>query len=263
MSNLTLTLIQTTLFWEDIDANLDHFSRKLEDVPSTADLVVLPEMFSTGFTMNAAAVAQNMQDSAVAWLRRQARAHTVHIAGSLVIEENRHFYNRLVWAAPDGELHLYDKRHLFRMAGEDKVYSGGNKQLTVHLNGWHIRPFICYDLRFPTWIRNLDNAYDLALFVANWPQPRALQWQTLLKARAIENLSFVVGLNRVGHDGNGVDYSGDSAVIAPDGEALAELNADDVSHTVTIDKDRLSAYRRRFPAYLDMDRDMIRDPSQL
>jgi predicted amidohydrolase len=146
------------------------------------------------------------------------------------------------------------------MAGEDKVYRGGNKQLTVPLKEWHIRPFICYDLRFPTWIRNLDNAYDLALFVANWPQPRALQWQTLLKARAIENLSFVVGLNRVGRDGNGVDYSGDSAVIAPDGEALAELNADDVIHTVTLAKDSLSAYRRRFPAYLDMDRDMIRGP---
>jgi predicted amidohydrolase len=255
MSDLRIALVQTELYWEDIDANLEMFSRKLEDLPADTDLVVLPEMFTTGFTMNAAAVAQKMSDSAVDWLKLQAQRLSAAITGSLVIEDRGGVYNRLVWAAADGKIFTYDKRHLFRYAGEHEVYQPGNSRLIVSLGQWQVCPFICYDLRFPKWTRNLNNQYDLAVFVANWPAPRALHWRRLLQARAIENQSYVIGVNRVGTDGKGLAYSGDSAVIDPLGHVLFERQGTPCVKCVTLSYTRLKTYREEFPAWMDADLD--------
>jgi predicted amidohydrolase len=175
----------------------------------------------------------------------------------MIIEDGGGYLNRLIWARPEGELHHYDKRHLFRMAGEEKVYRAGEKHLTVDLRGWKIRPFVCYDLRFPIWTRNIDNAYDAAIFVANWPAPRSGHWRKLLAARAIENQAYVIGANRVGTDGDSRSFIGDSAVFDPGGEALLQM--DDVRgiQTVRLSAEALTAYRESFPAWMDADRGLV------
>ena len=260
MPDLTITLVQQELVWEDIAANLAAFEEVLGRIDDPTDLIVLPEMFSTGFSMEPAPIAETMDGSAVNWMREQAGTKEAVVMGSLVIEEAGAYYNRLVWAAPDGDMGAYDKRHRFRMAGEHEVYAGGDRLTTLEVNGWRIRPFVCYDLRFPIWTRNLDNAYDAAVFVANWPAPRAAHWRQLLRARAIENLSWVVGVNRVGMDGNGREYSGDSAVIAPDGEVVFENHNEACLKTVTLSRNRLDTYRENFPAWKDADVDLLNLP---
>jgi omega-amidase len=213
MQNLIVTFIQTELVWEDIQANLEMLDEKIGAIENPTDLILLPEMFSTGFSMNPVGLAETMHGNTVAWMIKKATEKSADIAGSLMVEEDGCYFNRLIWAKPDGRVLTYDKRHLFRMTGEEKVYSAGSHRLTVELKGWRIRPFICYDLRFPVWMRNSDNPYDLAIVIANWPASREIQWQTLLRARAIENQSYVIGVNRVGVGGKQIEYNGYSCVV--------------------------------------------------
>ena len=258
MPDLTVTLIQTALAWEEIDANLAMLDARLDAISEPTRLIVLPEMFSTGFSMNATQCAETMDDRAVGWLRAKATAKGVHIAGSLMIKDQERYYNRLVWAHPDGAITTYDKKHLFRYAGEEKIYAAGLKRVTLEIDDWRIRPFICYDLRFPIWCRNLNKAYDLAIFVANWPARRAAHWKALLRARAIENQAYVIGVNRVGEDGNGHAYDGDSAVITPTGDYLFEKHADACVFTLQLSRKALDDYRATFPAWMDADGEMLR-----
>ena len=253
MRDLTVTLIQCELTWENPEVNLAMFDRRLDQSVQETDLVVLPEMFSTGFSMHALELAQDMNGPAVAWMGAAAEHHRVDITGSMIIRDGQHYYNRLIWAKPEGSIMTYDKRHLFRMSGEHEIYSAGDRTITVELKGWHIRPFICYDLRFPIWTRNTKNQYDLAIFIANWPAPRSMHWETLLRARAIENLCYVVGVNRVGIDGNGLPYDGKSAIIGPAGEVLFQQKDTPVVHTQTLSRQVLTSYRKAFPAWMDAD----------
>ncbi len=253
MQDLTLTLVQADPIWENIDTNLAGFDEALEAVSKPTDLILLPEMFTTGFTMNAAKLAQGMDGSGVRWIRDKAKQKKADVAGSLIIRENGRFFNRLVWAKPDETLFTYDKRHLFRMAGEDRTYAAGKTRLTVSLKGWRLRPFICYDLRFPVWCRNGPNSYDLLVFVANWPQARSAHWKTLLAARAVENQCYVVGVNRVGKDGNGLSYSGDSSIIDPQGNVLLEIAQKPFTVTQALSRQALTDYRAAFPVWMDAD----------
>jgi predicted amidohydrolase len=251
MPDLTLTLVQSELVWERRKANLDRFRERLAPLAGTTDLVVLPEMFSTGFTMNAGPLAETMQGPTLAWMQATARQLDAAVTGSAIIRDNGQLYNRLLWVAPDGAVATYDKRHLFRMSGEHEVYAAGREPLTVTLKGWRVRPFICYDLRFPRWCRNRRPAYDLAIFVANWPAARAGHWRVLLEARAIENQCYVVGVNRVGTDGNGLAYRGDSAVIDPQGKVRYQRADREDVFTTTLSHADLNAYREAFPAWKD------------
>jgi omega-amidase len=253
MQDLTVTLIQTELFWEDIPANLAMFDKKIDSISEKTDVIILPEMFSTGFTMNAEKLAEPMTGSAVSWIADKAKQKNVHILGSVIIEEDKKYFNRLLWAKPDGEILTYDKKHLFRMAGEHKVFSAGNSYLTVTVNGWKMHPFICYDLRFPIWCRNINNQYDIAIYVANWPARRAPHWKLLRAARAVENQSYVIGVNRVGQDGNGLAYCGDSAIIDPMGNILFQQADTPCLHTATLNYDRVKEYRETFAAWQDAD----------
>jgi len=199
-----------------------------------------------------------MNGRAVAWLRETARHAAAAVVGSIIVADNGRYYNRLCWVDPSGEMATYDKKHLFRYAGEDKVYTAGRASLLVELNGWKIRPFVCYDLRFPAWIRNMTSAYDLALFIANWPQRRAEHWKVLLQARAIENQTFVIGLNRIGTDGNGLYHSGESSVIDPVGNILFRSAHAPCIFTLTLERSRLDDYRQRFPVWKDADQFLLR-----
>ncbi len=260
MQDLKVTLIQSELVWEDIDSNLTEFDAKITAIEEDTHLVILPEMFSTGFSMNAAALAQDMEGSAVQWIQKKSRDIHADIVGSIIINDEGKFYNRLVWAKPEGNLLAYDKRHLFRMAGEEKIYSAGSKNITVELNGWKIRPFICYDLRFPVWTRNMKNQYDMAVFIANWPERRAEHWRVLLQARAVENQCYVIGVNRVGTDGNGLTYSGDSSVIDPWGTVIFQKSNHPCTITTQLTYDLLKRCREDFPVWMDADHDIIRLP---
>ncbi|MEQ8152494.1 MAG: amidohydrolase [Smithellaceae bacterium] len=260
MQDLTVTLIQTQLVWEDIDANLAALDKKIDDISETTDVIILPETFTTGFTMNASKVAEPMSGSAVSWIVHKSRQKNAHILGSVIIEEGGKYFNRLLWAQPDGGLATYDKKHLFRMAGEHKVFSPGNSHLTVEVKGWKLRTFICYDLRFPVWVRNIANEYDVAVFVANWPARRAPHWKLLMPARAVENQVYVVGVNRVGEDGNGIAYSGDSAVIDPLGNILFQQADIPCTHTAKLSYDRIREYRETFAVWRDADGDAVSFP---
>lgn len=253
MPDLTITLVQAELVWETIQPNLDRFQAEIDSIDAQTDLIILPEMLSTGFSMQADPLAEEMDGTTVTWMRNIAATTQTVITGSVMIRDGGKFYNRLIWARPDGTMEKYDKKHLFRYAGEERIYTAGNRRITVELNGWKIRPFICYDLRFPIWTRNLDNAYDLAIFVANWPKRRSPHWRTLLRARAIENQAYVAAVNRVGRDGNGIDYSGDSAVIDPLGKVLFEETNDACTTTLRLSKKTLTDYRQQFPAWKDAD----------
>jgi predicted amidohydrolase len=257
MQDLTITLVQTDLLWEDIDGNLDRLDAAIDGIREPTDLIILPEMFSTGFSMNAMLLAEKMNGKAVSWLRNKATQKNVVIAGSVMVKEAGRFYNRLVWARPDGEPLIYDKKHLFRHAGEEKIYTAGSQQLTASLNGWKVRPFICYDLRFPIWTRNLNRAYDLAIFVASWPAARADHWRTLLKARAIENQAYMAAVNRVGTDGNGLSYSGHSALIDPTGQVLFEEENRPCTVTLSLCYRLLNDWRTQFPVLKDADGDLL------
>jgi omega-amidase len=258
MQDLIVTLVQTHLVWEDIDANLELMDNWVDGITVPTDLIILPEMFSTGFSMNARMLAEGMSGKAVTWMRHKATEKNAVITGSVMVTDGRRFFNRLVWARPNGDPITYDKRHLFRYAGEEKIFAPGGHRLTMEIRGWRIRPFICYDLRFPIWVRNLDPTYDLALFVANWPARRADHWRTLLRARAIENQAFVAAANRVGTDGNGFEYSGHSALIDPMGRVLFEEEDAACTHTLQLKYEVLANYRSRFPAWMDADGDLVK-----
>ncbi|ALZ85694.1 carbon-nitrogen hydrolase [Pseudomonas oryzihabitans] len=250
--DLRLALLQTELVWHDPAANRAHFEQLLARVGET-DLVILPEMFTTGFSMESAVLAEPADGPTAVWLREQARRIGAVVTGSLIVqdEDGRH-RNRLLWATPEGELLHYDKRHLFRMAGEHEHYAPGEQRLVLTLKGWRIRPLICYDLRFPVWSRAQDDT-DLLLYVANWPAPRRGHWNRLLPARSIENLCYVAAVNRIGSDGNGHPYAGDSQVLDFQGEPLVEAGAvAGIFHT-TLSATALTAYRERFPAQRDAD----------
>lgn len=258
MQDLKVALIQANLVWEDHTANLVHLNDRISQVPADVHLIVLPEMFSTGFSMHPANLAQCMDGPVVSWMLDRSQESKADITGSLIVEEAGLFYNRLIWVKPDGSIYGYDKKHLFRYAGEEKVYAPGDRQLLVDCHGWNIRPFICYDLRFPIWTRNLDNAYDAAVFVANWPQRRAAHWKALLKARAIENQCYVAGVNRVGVDGNGHHYSGDTCIIDPLGRLVAAMSHKEAIVSGVFSVAVLKDYRKAFPAWMDADQELLK-----
>jgi omega-amidase len=256
---LKVTLVQGATRWHDAPGNRAYYGEWVRQAKGS-DLIVLPETFLSGFSNDTRASAEAMDGEGVAWLSALAMEVGAVICGSLAIREHDTVYNRLLWMRPDGSFAQYDKRHLFRMAGEHTRYGGGNERLIVELKGWRILPQVCYDLRFPVWLRNARLAsanggmdYDLALFVANWPAPRRQPWRTLLRARAIENLCYVIGVNRVGVDGNELPYAGDSAVIDPLGEPLIECGAQPQLVTATLDPDALLLHREHFPAWMDAD----------
>ncbi len=254
---LYVTVIQSFIHWENRDENLAGFTRLTKDVDGT-DLIVLPEMFTTGFSMNPALYAEETDGESMRWMYQTARKKNCVVTGSIMTRESGRYYNRLVWMRPSGEYLVYDKRHLFRFAGEHKHYTPGSRKLLTRVKGWKIYPLICYDLRFPVWCKNRLDAgsydYDLMINIANWPAARSVAWKTLLSARAIENQSFVCGVNRVGEDGNGIDHSGDSLLAGPEGNLLwqAEPSAGSVE-TVTLQKEALENSRGRLEAGLDWD----------
>jgi omega-amidase len=253
---LSFTLIQSNLFWEDIDANLNMFTQKINSINEPTNIVVLPEMFSTGFTMQPQLFAQKMDGQTINWMKKMAQSKKIILVGSIIIQDDNLFYNRLIWMQPDGTFSYYNKRHCFAFAGENKHYTAGNKKLIAQVNGYKINTQICYDLRFPVWARqpnNYQNFYDVLLYVANWPERRSFAWKSLLVARAIENQCYVVAVNRVGVDGNNINHSGDSMVINPLGEILYHKeNVEDIA-TILIDKNEIETIRNRFPFLSDAD----------
>jgi len=251
MRDLTVNLIQTELQWESPADNRAHFESLITAQSGTTDLWVLPEMFTTGFSMNALANAEPVNGPTYQWLQRLAKEQDAAITGSVAIQDGGHVFNRLLFATPEGITH-YDKRHLFRMAGEHNRYAPGNLRTITQWRGWRIKLEVCYDLRFPVFSRNRGD-YDLLLYVANWPSRRAQHWRTLLAARAIENAACVIGVNRIGADANGLDYSGDSMAIDAQGNALIDMQAREGVATATLSMDALQAWREQFPAHLDAD----------
>ena len=249
---MKIALIQTHLIWENALENRSHLAQKITGFMEDVDLIVLPEMFSTGFTMHPKHVAETMQGETIAWLQHLAEAKNCAITGSLVIEENGNFYNRLVFVFPDGKMQHYDKRHLFSLAGEEKEYTSGTKKLIVDYRGWKISPLICYDLRFPVYSRNSED-YDLLIYVANWPKARANAWNSLLKARAIENMSYTIGVNRIGIDENKNHYSGDSQVVDSMGNYVLEPQQSDKVFIVELDKNTQNRNRKKFGFLNDAD----------
>ena len=264
MSTLHFSLIQSSLFWEDKGANLDQFARKIKSIEQPTEIIVLPEMFNTGFSMQPQKLAETMEGPTVDWMRRMAFEKRAVITGSLIIEENGVYYNRLIWMLPNGQLGFYDKRHLFAFAGEDQYYMPGNKRLIASVKGWKINLQICYDLRFPVWARQQstlhkkdqeenNTEYDVLLYVANWPEKRNHAWKTLLTARAIENQCFTIGVNRVGLDGNNIAHSGDSMVVGPLGEVLYHCaHEEDIFH-IQLQKEEFKNTRTQFPFWKDAD----------
>jgi omega-amidase len=260
MQNLRISLVQGATRWHDPAGNRDYYGRLIAPLHGITDLILLPETFTSGFSNDAIDQAEGMDGPTVAWLCEQSCRLGAAITGSVQIRDAGGVFNRLFFATPDGGLQHYDKRHLFRYAKEHERYAAGRERLTVEYKGWRICPLVCYDLRFPVYSRNRFDVerpggmdYDLLLYVANWPAARAYPWKTLLRARAIENLCFVAGLNRVGTDGNGLDYSGDSAVIDFLGHPLSEATDEEVVTTTSLPAAQLLAHRERFPAMLDGD----------
>jgi omega-amidase len=294
MSGLTITIIQSILHWENKAANLAMFERKIFSIEERTEVVVLPEMFSTGFSMNPEQLAETMEGETVQWMKRMAAEKKIILTGSVIIEdagqsamnENADqntlsspgqtetvrpgFYNRLIWMLPNGQYGYYDKRHLFAFAGEDKHYTAGTKRQIASVKGWKINLQVCYDLRFPVWSRQTSPSgslsatggkggiaapeYDVLVYVANWPERRSIAWKTLLVARAIENQCYVIGVNRVGTDGNNIYHSGDSMVVDPLGEVLYYMKDEEDIFTITLDKNHLDTVREKFPFWKDADR---------
>ncbi len=252
-NTLNVTLLQTGLVWENPKENRTRFDAKIKAISEDTDLIILPELFSSGFTMNAAAVAEPMYGDTLLWLKTKAKQKQAALMGSLVILENSKFYNRLVFVEPSGEVSYYNKRHSFTLAGEDKTYTSGTKKVIFNYKGWKICPQICYDLRFPVWARNTSN-YDVLVYVANWPKTRIDAWDTLLKARAIENMSYCIGVNRIGKDGNNYEYPGHSAAYDVLGNSLTSLKEnEDASQTITLEKNHINTYRNKLKFLDDKD----------
>ena len=266
MSQLTITTIQTNLVWEDKVANLQLLEEKINAIEEKIEIVVLPEMFSTGFSMQPQLFAETMEGETVDWMRRIAEDKRIIVTGSIIIKEENHFYNRLIWMLPNGDVGFYNKRHLFAYGEEDKHYTAGNKRLIASVKGWKINLQVCYDLRFPVWARQAapslpppkveekaNPEYDVLIYVANWPERRSHAWKTLLCARAIENQCYVVGVNRVGTDGHNINYSGNSLVIDPLGEVLYHMAEEEDIFTITLQKEWLEEVRTKFPFWKDGD----------
>ena len=268
MSSITITLVQTQLFWEQKEANLRLLEEKINQLQQPTHVIVLPEMFNTGFSMRPQLLAEEMNGSTVEWMKRIAAEKRVILTGSLMVKEpveapagSFRYYNRLVWMLPNGQCGVYDKRHLFGYAGEDQHFTPGNRRLVASVNGWRFHLQVCYDLRFPVWARQQSTAepeYDVLLYVANWPERRKQAWRTLLQARAIENQCYVVGVNRVGADGNGIDHSGNSMVVDPMGDILYEKEQEEDLHTITLSKEHLLEVRSKLPFLKDADDFVIR-----
>lgn len=255
MQNLKVTIIQSDLKWEDKLYNLEQFATKIGSIKEDTDIIVLPEMFTTGFTMKAKEFAEPLNSNTLAWMQTQAKLKNTAITGSFICEENNKYYNRLLWVNANGDYFFYDKRHLFRMANEDETYSNSSKKLIVNCKGWNIALQVCYDLRFPVWSRRTkEYNYDALIYVANWPERRALPWKVLLQARAIENQSYVIGVNRIGNDGNDVYHSGDSCVFDFKGEKISQTSSSvSAIETLELNKANLDDFRNNFPAHLDAD----------
>ena len=257
MSELIITTIQTNLHWEDKAANLQMLEDKINSISAKTEIVVLPEMFSTGFSMQPKKLAETMDGETVQWMKRIVTAKKIILTGSVIIEEKGNYFNRLIWMLPNGQYGIYDKRHRFAYAGEDEHFTAGTKRLIASVKGWKINLLVCYDLRFPVWARQSplstrrgaggEVEYDVLIYVANWPERRIHAWKTLLQARAIENQCYVAGVNRVGKDGNDISYSGESMVIDPMGEALYHKKDVEDVFTVTLDKTHLDTVREKFP----------------
>ena len=253
MQNLKVALLQVNLIWQNAEQNRIHFSKKINEIKEPIDLIVLPEMFTTGFTMNPKDVAETMQGDTVKWMQTIASEKNTAIAGSVVILENKKYFNRFLFVHPSGTINMYDKRHLFTLAGEHKAFTAGNNKLIIDYKGWKICPLICYDLRFPVWSRNIEG-YDLLIYVANWPKPRISAWDTLLKARAIENMSYTIGVNRVGVDANNMEYTGHSKIIDPSGDILKEISQNTEGFViVNLTKNMLNLTRQKFQFLNDRD----------
>jgi omega-amidase len=261
MASLTITVIQTDLHWENKAANLQMLEEKINSIKEKTEVVVLPEMFTTGFSMQPSKLAETMEDETVQWMKRISATKKIILTGSVIIEENRNYFNRLIWMLPNGQYGVYDKRHRFAYAGEDAQFTAGTKRLIASVKGWKINLLVCYDLRFPVWARQASSSaqaetapeYDVLIYVANWPERRVHAWKTLLQARAIENQCYVIGVNRVGKDGNDIQYTGESMVIDAMGEALYhKKDAEDI-FTITLKKEDLDTVRKKFPFWKDAD----------
>jgi predicted amidohydrolase len=271
MSTLSCTLIQANLFWEDAAANRKMFEEKISSIKQKTEVIILPEMFSTGFSMQPEKLAEAMDGETIAWMKKIASTKKIILTGSLIIKvpspsertEGEAYFNRLVWILPNGDHGCYDKRHLFAYGDEHNHYSAGSKRLIASAKGWKINLQVCYDLRFPVWARQSPSStsnsheYDLLIYVANWPERRSLAWRTLLHARAIENQCYVIGVNRVGEDGNKIYHAGDSMVIDPIGEILYHKKDEEDIFTIELNKAHLEAIRKRFPFWNDADRFII------
>ncbi|WP_334056138.1 amidohydrolase [Polaribacter sp. P097] len=245
--------IQADLIWENPAENLKCFEDKIKNLSTNTDLVVLPEMFTTGFTMQPKNVAESMNGLSITWMKKMANEYDIAITGSLVIEDGNQFYNRLVFIQPSGKIDVYDKRHSFTLAGEHKVYSSGTERIIIDFKGWKICPLICYDLRFPVWARNTEN-YDILIYMANWPDTRIKAWRTLLKARAIENMSYTIGVNRTGLDANNYQYSGSSLIVDCLGETLSNLAENEVGIiSAILKKDHQNKVRNKLGFLKDKD----------
>ncbi|WP_420385525.1 amidohydrolase [Roseivirga sp.] len=253
MQDLKLALIQSDIHWHEIGANLAMFEEKIWQIQEEVDVILLPEMFQTGFTMEHNGLAEPMNFNTFKWMRQMASQKNAVVCGSYIVKEDGQVFNRLLWMQPDGAFYKYDKRHLFRMANEHDHFDMGKDRLIVEWRGWKICPMICYDLRFPVWSRNVNLEYDLLLYVANWPAVRVNAWDALLKARAIENVSYTIGLNRVGKDGVGIEYNGHAGAYSPKGEVLTFSDQEEIL-IVSLSGEDLLRFREKFPAQLDADR---------
>ncbi|HEY5368224.1 MAG TPA: nitrilase family protein [Hanamia sp.] len=266
MSSLTVTIIQTRLHWENKKANLEMLQQKIESIKEKTELVILPEMFNTGFSMKPEFLAEKMDGETVQWMRKIAAEKKIVLTGSIMIEDpsakaqGGKYFNRLIWMLPNGEFGVYDKRHLFGYANENEHYSAGNKKLIASVKGWKINLQVCYDLRFPVWARQSpgeEHEYDMLIYVANWPDKRKHAWKTLLQARAIENQSYAIGVNCVGEDGNKIYYDGGSTIIDPMGDVIYDKNKDEEIFTCTLEKKRVLQVRNQFPFRRDADSFLI------
>lgn len=252
--NLRVSMVQSHIIWEDRNENLGYYGELLRRISGKTDLAVLPETFSTGFTMNVEPLADEADGITVNTIKKWAANYKMAVSGSFIAKDNGKYYNRAFFITPEGDSLFYDKRHLFQMGEENQYFTAGDNRLVVSYRGWNICLLVCYDLRFPVWSRNVNNEYDLLIYCANWPEARKKVWKILLQARAIENMSYVCGVNRVGIDGKGFTYRGDSLIISPKGKKLADAGKrEEVTRTVSLSMDEISELRSKFPAWKDAD----------
>lgn len=252
--NLRISMVQSHIIWEDRDENIGYYGELLRRVAGKTDIAILPETFTTGFSMHVEKMADTMDGPTIPAVKEWARKYKLAIVGSFIVKEEDRYFNRAFFITPEGDASFYDKRHLFRMAHEDQYFTSGNARTIVPYKGWNICLQVCYDLRFPVWSRNVDNEYDLVIYVANWPEARKKAWKSLLQARAIENMAYACGVNRVGVDGNDFTFRGDSMVFSPKGKKLADAGKrEEVIRTCTLNRTELEEFRTKFPAWKDAD----------